>query len=450
MQGPASRRNSELSLLLIAFILASGALALVAIARRPNNFDLADPAPYMIGLTIAYTVVHVFLRKLTAYADALILPLAAILNGLGLAAIYRLEGTRADIQEGIAGTQVMWTVLGLGLFVATLALVRDYKTLAGYKYVLGFIGVGLLLLPITPLGKEVNGAQLWIGLGSFQFQPGELAKICLVIFFAAYLADRKELLAIASKKIGSFHVPDFKHFGPLLVMWGLSLSVMFFEKDLGSSLLFFSIFLVMIYIATARFVYMSIGLALFGIGAYFGYTAFAHVQLRVTTWLNALDSRYVSDESYQLAQSLFAFATGGLFGTGFSQGRPDLIPAAHTDFVFSVIGEELGLLGTSAIVLAFMLLIARGLRIAFNARDDFGQLLAAGLTAILGLQTIIILGGVTRLMPLTGITLPFMSYGGSSMLSNFVLLALLVRISHQTVAEPAPAQTSEILIGGRG
>ncbi|MFP5297673.1 MAG: FtsW/RodA/SpoVE family cell cycle protein [Actinomycetota bacterium] len=450
MQSPATRRNSELSLLLIASILASGALVPVAIARRPNSFDLGDPAPYMVGLSVAYLVAHVFLRKLTAFADSLILPLAALLNGLGLAGIYRLEGTRTDIPEGIAGTQIMWAVLGLGLFIATLVLVRDYKTLASYKYVLGFVGVGLLLLPMTPLGKTVNGARLWIGFGSFQFQPGELAKICLVIFFAAYLADRKELLAIASRKIGNLHIPDFKHFGPLLVMWGLSLSVMFFEKDLGSSLLFFSIFLVMIYIATARFVYMSIGLALFGVGAYLGYTSFSHVQLRVTTWLNALDSRYVTDESYQLAQSLFAFATGGLFGTGFSQGRPDLIPAAHTDFIFSVIGEELGLLGTSAIVLAFMLLIARGLRIAFNARDDFGQLLAAGLTAILGLQTIIILGGVTRLLPLTGITLPFMSYGGSSMLANFVLLALLVRISHQTVAEPAPAETSEILIGGRG
>lgn len=450
MQSPAARRNSELSLLLIAFILVSGALALVTIARRPNSFNLTDPAPYVVGLTVAYLVVHGFMRKVAAFADPLILPLAAILNGLGLAAIYRLEGTRPDIPEGIAGSQVLWAVLGLGLFLGTLLVVRDYKTIAGYKYVLGFIGVGLLLLPMTPLGKTVNGARLWIGMGSFQFQPGELAKLCLVVFFAAYLADRKELLAIASRRIGSFHIPDFKHFGPLLVMWGLSLSVMFFEKDLGSSLLFFSIFLVMIYIATARFVYMGIGLALFAAGAYLGYSSFTHVQLRVTTWLHALDSRYISDESYQLAQSLFAFATGGLFGTGFAQGRPDLIPAAHTDFVFSVIGEELGLLGTSAIVLGFMLLIARGLRIAFNARDDFGQLLAAGLTAILGLQTIIILAGVTRLMPLTGITLPFMSYGGSSMLSNFVLLALLVRVSHQTVAEPAPAQTSEILIGGRG
>lgn len=446
---PAGRRNSELSLLLIAFILGSGALALVTVARNPDNFDLARPAPYMIGITVAYIVVHFAVRKLAAFADALLLPLAAVLNGVGLAAIYRLEETRPDIPKGIAGTQVLWAVLGLALFLATLILIRDYKRLASYKYILGFAGVALLLLPITPLGKTVNGARLWIGFGTFQFQPGELAKVCLVIFFAAYLSERKELLAITSRRLAGLHLPDLKHFGPLLVMWGLSLSVMFFEKDLGSSLLFFAIFLVMIYVATARFVYMGIGIALFGVGAYLGYNAFSHVQLRVTTWMNAFDARYINDESFQLAQSLFAFATGGLFGTGLAQGRPDLIPAAHTDFVFSVIGEELGLMGTTAIVLSFLLLVSRGLKIATQARDDFGQLLALGLTVILGLQTVIILAGVTRLMPLTGITLPFMSYGGSSMLSNFILLALLARISHQSVAEPAPAETSEILIGGR-
>ncbi|MBA2725655.1 MAG: FtsW/RodA/SpoVE family cell cycle protein, partial [Actinobacteria bacterium] len=234
------------------------------------------------------------------------------------------------------------------------------------------------------------------------------------------------------------------------VMWGVSLAVMFFEKDLGSSLLFFAIFLVMIYIATARAVYMLIGFGLFAMGAYVGYQTFSHVQVRVSTWLNVFDPKFISDEGYQLAQSLFALSTGGLFGTGFGQGRPDLIPAASTDFIFSALGEELGLLGTAAVLVGFMLLVARGLRVAVQSRDDFGQLLGAGLTIILGLQTIIILAGVTRMLPLTGITLPFMSYGGSSMLSNFILIGLLIRISHQTTDEPAPAMTSEILIGGRG
>lgn len=449
MQAPASRRNSELSLLIMAFILGAGALLLVTIAKNRDNYDLAKPVPYIVAVVIAFVAAHIVMRKVASFADSLVLPLAAAINGIGLAAIYRLEGTRSDIPKGIVGTQIGWVILGLALFIGTLILVRDYRVLAAYKYVLGFIGVGLLLLPMTPLGVVVNGSRLWVGVGAFRFQPGELAKVCLVIFFAAYLAERKELLAIASRKLGPIHVPDLKHFGPLLVMWGLSLAVMFFEKDLGSSLLFFSVFLVMIYIATARFVYMAFGGLLFVVGSYLGYQAFSHVQLRVTTWLHALDPKYINDESYQLAQSLFAFATGGLFGTGFGQGRPDLIPAAHTDFVFSAIGEELGLLGTSAVVLGFMLLVARGLRVAFNARDDFGQLLAAGLTVILGVQTIIILAGVTRLLPLTGITLPFMSYGGSSLLANFALIALLIRISHQETAEPEPAHTAEILIGGR-
>jgi cell division protein FtsW (lipid II flippase) len=303
-------------------------------------------------------------------------------------------------------------------------------------------------LPVF-VGTEINGARLWIQFAGFSFQPGELAKLGLVIFFAAYLAERKELLAIASRRLLGFHVPDLKHFGPLLVMWGLSLAVMFYEKDLGSSLLFFSIFLVMLYIATARIVYMVFGGLLFVVGATIGYTIFSHVQVRVQVWLDTFNPQTINDESYQLAQSLFALATGGLFGTGLNQGLPDLIPAAHTDFVFSVVGEELGLMGTSAVLLCFILLLSRGLRVAVGARTDFGQLLGAGLTTILGIQTFIILAGVTRLLPLTGITLPFMSYGGSSLLSNFILVALLARISHQNAAEPAPAETAEILIGGR-
>jgi cell division protein FtsW (lipid II flippase) len=435
------RRNAELGLLILAFLVGSGALALVAVARDPDGISIA--APFIAVVVAVYVAAHVLLRKLAPQADPLILPLTAALNALGLAAIYRLS------PERYGPTQVIWTALGVALFIGALYVVQDYRRLAAYKYILGFAGVGLLLLPMTPLGRTVSGARLWVGIGNFSFQPGELAKVCLVIFFAAYLADRKELLAIASRRVLGFHVPDIKHFGPLLVMWGLSLVVMFFEKDLGSSMLFFSIFLAMIYVATARIVYMALGGVLFTIGAYIGYQTFTHVQQRVTVWLDPLDPKLIRDESYQLAQSLFALATGGLFGTGLGQGRPDLIPAARTDFIFSVIGEELGLLGTAAVLLCFMLLVARGLRTAMLARNDFGQLLAAGLTTILGIQTIIILAGVTRLLPLTGITLPFMSFGGSSLLSNFVIVALLARVSHQTASEPVPAHTAEILVGGR-
>ncbi|MGH2787207.1 MAG: FtsW/RodA/SpoVE family cell cycle protein [Actinomycetota bacterium] len=434
------RRNTELSLLIFALIIGCGALAIVAVTRNVDR--LVDAAPFMIALVVCYVVAHIATRRFAAQADALILPLVAILNTIGVTAIYRLDS------EGLGPSQVTWTALGVACFIGTLVVLRDYRSLARFKYLFGFAGIGLLLLPVF-IGTEINGARLWIQFGGFSFQPGELAKLGLVIFFAAYLAERKELLAIASRRLLGLHVPDIKHFGPLLVMWGLSLAVMFYEKDLGSSLLFFSIFLVMLYIATARIVYMALGGLLFLVGATIGYSTFTHVQLRVQVWLDVYNPETINDESYQLAQSLFALATGGLFGTGLNQGLPDLIPAAHTDFLFSVVGEELGLIGTSAVLLCFILLLSRGLRVAVGARTDFGQLLAAGLTAILGLQTFIILAGVTRLLPLTGITLPFMSYGGSSLLSNFILVALLVRISHQTTAEPTPAETAEILIGGR-
>ena len=437
----APRRNTELSLLILALLLGAGALALVALARNSERVSVA--VPLMVTVAVAYVAAHFAMRKAVPQADPILLPVTALLNALGLAAVYRLSPNR------FGPTQVTWTVLGLLVFAATLFVVRDYKMLARYKYILGFSGVGLLLLPITPLGETIRGARLWVSLGSFSFQPGELAKVCLVIFFAAYLAERKELLSIAPRRIAGLHVPDIKHFGPLLVMWGISLAVMFGEKDLGSSLLFFSVFLVMLYIATARVVYMILGGLLFALGAYVGYTMFSHVQERVAIWLDVFDPKLIRDEGYQLAQSLFALATGGLFGTGLGQGRPDLIPDVHTDFIFSAIGEELGLLGTAAVLLGFMLLVSRGFRISVSSDDDFAQLLASGLTAILGIQTVIILAGVTRLLPLTGITLPFMSFGGSSLLSNFVLIGLLARISHQTASAPAPAHTAEILVGGR-
>lgn len=435
----AARRNRELRLLVLALIIGAGALVLVALARDENQ--AAAPAPYMAVVAAGYVIAHFMTRRFAPEADPLLLPLAGVLNVLGLAAIYRLS------PEDLGPLQVTWTLVGLACFIATLVAVRDYNLLARFKYILGFVGVGLLLLPLAPFFRPINGARLWVQIGALNFQPGELAKICLVVFFAAYLAERKELLSFASRRVAGVHVPDLKHFGPLLVMWGLSLAVMFFERDLGSSLLFFSIFLLMLYMATARFVYMVVGGALFAIGAYFGYQMFSHVQTRVTSWLNVFDPKLINDESYQLAQSLFALATGGLFGTGLGLGRPDLIPAAHTDFIFSVIGEELGLLGTAGILVCFMLMVARGMRIALSARDDFPQLLAAGLTSIFAVQTVIILAGVTRLMPLTGITLPFMSYGGSSLLSNFVLIGVLVRVSHQISAAPTPAHTAEILIG---
>ncbi len=435
------RRNTELSLLILGLILGAGAIALVALARSTERLESA--IPLMAIVVVSYVIAHIAMRKLAPQADPLLLPIVAVLNVIGLAAVYRLS------PKGYGPTQVTWTAVGIACFIATLVVVRESRKLSNYKYILGFIGVGLLLLPMSPIGATINGARLWIRIGSLSFQPGELAKVCLVIFFAAYLAERKELLSIASRKVMGIHVPDLKHFGPLLVMWGLSLAVMFYEKDLGSSLLFFSVFILMLYIATARIVYVVLGSLLFVGGAVLGYSMFTHVQDRVEVWLNVFDARLIQDEGYQLAQSLFALSTGGLFGTGLGLGRPDLIPAAHTDFIFSAMGEELGLLGTAGVLLCFILLVGRGLKIAINANTDFGQLLAGGLVVILAVQTIVILAGVTRLLPLTGITLPFMSYGGSSLLSNFILVALLVRISDETARAPDPARTGEILIGGR-
>ncbi|MEA2488004.1 MAG: hypothetical protein QOF16_1658, partial [Actinomycetota bacterium] len=385
----------------------------------------------------------IVMRRSARQADPLLLPLAAVVNTVGLAAVYRLS------PKSLGPTQVVWTIVGIACFVATVVFLKDFRVLARYKYIFGFTGLALLLLPATPLGVPINGAQLWLRFGGFSFQPGELAKLCLVIFFAAYLAERKELLAVASRRVAGIHLPDLKHFGPLIVMWAVSLLVMFYEKDLGSSLLFFSVFIVMLYVATARAAYVAFGGGLFAIGAYLGYSAFSHVRERVDIWLHVFDPKLIKDQGYQLAQGLFALATGGLFGTGLGRGRPDLIPEAATDFIFPVIGEELGLMGTAALLVCFFLLVGRGLKIALAQRDDFGQLLAFGLTAMLGIQTLIILGGVTRLLPLTGITLPFVSYGGSSLLSNFILLGILVRISHHRSGTAAPAHTEEILIGGR-
>jgi cell division protein FtsW (lipid II flippase) len=445
-QAVAGTRNRELSLLILGLIVGGAALALVALAREDGQAAVA--APFITILAVSYIAAHLVIRRFAPRANPLILPLAGVVNALGVTAIFRLSDY--ERYKDTATAQLTWTLVGIACFIGTLLLVRDAQSLARFKYIFGFAGVGLMLLPLMPgIGREINGAQLWVDMGPINFQPGELAKIALVIFFAGYLAERKELLSIASRRVLGMHVPDIKHFGPLLVMWGLSLAVMFYLKDLGSSLLFFSIFLVMLYIATARLIYVAVGGGLFAIGAYIGYQTFTHVQARVQVWMDVFNPKFVNDEGFQLAQSLFALSSGGLFGTGLGQGRPDLIPAAHTDFVFAVLGQELGLMGAGAIVLCFLLMMGQGFRIAITHRDDFGQLLAAGLTTILGVQTFIILGGVTRLLPLTGITLPFVSYGGSSLLSNFILIALLVRLSDQTASHKPPAHTAEILIGGR-
>ena len=423
------RRSTELGLGLIALVLVVGGYILASLAE---NADLpADLLPFLAALVGLFILAHLTVRRFAPRADGVLLPLVIVLNGIGFITIARLDRDLARIQS-------LWVAVGVAAFVATLVLVRRVRVLERYRYTFLLAGVAALLLPLVPgVGFSLNGAQLWARVGPLTFQPGEAAKLLLVVFFAAYLVDKRELLASGSLRVGRLHLPDPKHLGPLLLVWGFSLVVLIFETDLGSSLLFFAVFVAMLYIATSRGGYLLAGSVLFAIGALISYQLFDHVQDRVANWLDPWPA--AGEGVNQLVSALFAFGTGGFAGTGLGLGSPDMIPVVETDFIFAAIGEELGLLGTLSVIIAFLLRIGTGYRIAVQAERPFSKLFAAGLTTIIGVQTFVILGGVTRLIPLTGITLPFVSYGGSSLVANFVLLALLLRISDET-AESAESE----------
>jgi cell division protein FtsW (lipid II flippase) len=376
---------------------------------------------YPLLMVAMFFAAHALLRLFRPQADHYLLPLASILCYVGITLLFRLDGHMARLQ-------VIWLGVGLASMIVLIVALGDYRVLARYRYTLAVVGL-VLLLSTMVLGKEVNGARLWIVLGPLRFQPSELAKILLAIFFAAYLADKKELITTAGRSFAGISLPRLRDLGPLLTMWALSLLLLIFQRDLGSSLLFFGIFLAVLYVATARVSFVLVGIILFILGATLTFFAFSHVQERVDTWLDPLNPETIEDESYQIAQSLFAFAEGGLSGTGLGRGYPDIIPFVETDFIYAAVGEELGLFGAAVLILIYLLLIIRGLYIALHCDNDFGKLLAVGLTAIIALQSFIIMGGDTRLVPLTGITLPFVSYGGSSLVSNFLLLGLLLCIS---------------------
>jgi cell division protein FtsW (lipid II flippase) len=377
-----------------------------------------------------------------------LLPVTVALNGLGLVLIHRLDlaaGDRARaagraMPRGDAPLQLAWTVIGVALFVVVLVVVRDHRQLQRYPYLAMVSGLALLILPaLLPASHSVvNGARIWIRFGPLSFQPGEIAKILLEIFFAAFLVQKRELLALAGRRVLGMELPRGRDLGPLLVAWGASMLVLVRESDLGSSLLFFGVFVVVLYVATQRRSWLLIGLVLFVVGAFVAYHLFGHVRERVDIWLHPFDPTYVSGKSYQLVQGLFGMATGGIFGTGLGQGRPDIVPFANTDFIMSTVGEELGLAGVMGVLTLYLLFVARGLRAALGTRDVFGKLLGAGLAFGLALQVFVQVGGVTRLIPLTGLTLPFMSYGGSSLVTNWILLALLLRISDASRRPAAP------------
>lgn len=418
---PRARGLTQLLLTIFAVLLAVGAYVLV-------TFGLTGKTPQRVAVFVAviggaYLAAHLLVRRLAPGADPAFLPTAAVLAGIGYAMVYRL-------QPKLATQQFAWLLVGLALFVLTLAAIRDQRRLEAFPYTIGLVGIGLLLLPIVPgVGHSVNGARLWVGFGPINFQPAEIGKILVVVFLASYLNARKELLAIAQRRIGPIRLPEPRYMAPILVAWFVSLAVLFLENDLGSSLLFFGIFVVMLWVATGRGTYLAFGLVLFAVGALLGYLIVPHVQVRVAIWLHALTPRYVHDAGYQLAQGEFGMASGGIVGTGLGLGHPGRIPFAYTDFIFAAVGEELGLLGVTAVLLMYVVLVGRGLKAALTSDDGFSKLLATGLATALAVQTFVIVGGVTRVIPLTGVTLPFVSYGGSSLVTNFVLLALLVRVS---------------------
>jgi len=410
-----------MALILFAIVITVGAYVLVTLGKTGKTPP--GVGGFVAVIVAAYVVAQLVVIRFAPGADPVLLPTAAVLAGLGYAIIYRLD-------TGLAAEQLAWLLLSLALFVLVLVAVRDYRALDAYTYTIGLVGLGALLLPIAPgIGETINGARRWVRLGPVSFQPSEIAKVIIVIFLASYLSARKKLLAVATRRIGPLRFPEPRYLGPLFVAWFASLAVLFMEKDLGSSLLFFGIFVVMLWTATGRGSYLVLGLILFVIGATVGYLLFQHVQDRVLIWFHALDPRYLPGKSYQLAQGEFAMATGGIGGTGLGLGHPGLIPFAATDFVYAAIGEELGLFGAVGVLLLYVVLAARGLRAPLLREDGFAKLLASGLTPVIALQTFIIVGGIIRVIPLTAITLPTVSYGGSSLVANFVLLALLVRVS---------------------
>jgi cell division protein FtsW (lipid II flippase) len=438
-----SGRGIELVLLAFAAVLVTGALALV----EANQEQELTQALLWVGLAYLalFAIAHLAVRRFAPYADPLILPCVALLNGLGLVMIHRLDLARVDraLAAGrdapveLVSRQVAWTAIGLALFVAVMWVVRDHRTIARYAYTAGFGGLVLLALPgLLPSSiSEVNGAKLWIRIGGVGIQPGEFAKILLIVFFAAFLVQKRDLFSTAGRRFLGMELPRARDLAPLIVAWGLSVGVLVLERDLGTSLLFFGIVLVLLYIATERVSWLLIGLTFFLGGCFIAYQLFGHVRVRVQVWIDPFAD--FDNTGFQIAQALFSLGTGGVGGTGLGAGRPDLVPYAESDFMLSSLGEELGLIGLAAILLVYLVLITRGLRSALAVRDTFGKLLATGLAFTLALQVFIVIGGASKLIPLTGLTLPFLSYGGSSLVANYALVALLLRISNAARA-PLP------------
>ncbi|MEU4605085.1 FtsW/RodA/SpoVE family cell cycle protein [Kribbella sp. NPDC023972] len=439
---PRSRRGVELLLLIIAVIVSVGAY--VNIGLTVQDEIPASTGYYAAGIGLLALIAHLALRYRAPYADPVLLPCAVVLNGLGVAMIHRVdlgltaaaEAAGREPRAAAAPQQITWTAVGIVLFLAVILVVRDHRRLQALTYTAGLTGLVLLILPLIPgLGVDINGAQIWIRFFGMSFQPGEFAKLCLVIFFAGYLVVKRDVLTLAGHRFLGLDLPRARDLGPILIAWAVSLGVLVFEKDLGSSLLFFGLFLILLYVSTERAGWLIIGGLLFAGGAFFASQTFGHVQKRVDDWLHPFN-----EVGGQVATALMGQAWGGVLGRGLGQGRPELLGFyGQSDFIISSFGEELGLTGLMAIILIYTLIIERGLRTALGCRDIFGKLVATGLAMSFALQVFVIVGGVTGLIPLTGLATPFMALGGTSLVANWAIIALLLRISDQARRPQTPA-----------
>ncbi|WP_110240408.1 FtsW/RodA/SpoVE family cell cycle protein [Nocardioides gilvus] len=436
-----SRRGAELFLLVIALAVGVGAYAAVGLGVQgevPVNI-----VGYGGWLALLVLAAHVALRMLAPYADPVLLPLVAALNGLGLAVIHRIDLAKGNDTGGSAQQQLIWMTLGVILFIGTLFLVRDHRLLQRFTYTSALAAVVLLLLPMVPgLGFRSSGAQIWIKIGGMTFQPGEVAKVLLVVAFAGYLVRHRDALALAGRRVLFLDLPRGRDLGPIMLIWLLSLGILAAQRDLGSALLFFGLFLVLLYVATERPGWLVVGGALFAAGATLAYFSFNHVQVRVKIWRDPMAYIDGTPDSRQLVEGLFGMAWGGLIGRGFGEGSPWRIPVVESDFIMAAIGEELGLTAVMAVLVCYGLIVERALRTALICRDGFGKLLAVGLGSVIALQTFVVIGGVTALIPLTGLTTPFISYGGSSLIANWVIIALIARVSDHA-RKPLPEWTPD-------
>ncbi len=454
--GMKTRRNAELGLL--AFSMAI--VALYGAVVEANQFNTVTTTFWVPAalLLVLFLGLHVVVRFTAPYADPVLIPAVALINGLGVAFLRRLDLARAIANKqpepgffaGTGGRQLAWTLGALILAAILLLVVRDHRVVSRYAYTLGLVGIVLVMIPaVLPASlSEVNGAKLWIILGPITLQPGEFAKLALVSFFAYYLVRKREVLSLASRRFLGIDFPRGRDLGPVVTVWLLSLLVLVFEKDLGTALLYFGLFIVTLYVATERASWLIIGLLLFFGGVYLAYLLgasvggpFANFYDRASIWLDPFGAANYNKVggSYQLVQGLLALGTGGLFGSGPGAGSPGFVPAVRTDFIFAGMGEEIGLFGLSSLLVVYLLIVERGLRAALNVRDSFGKLVAGGLAFTLGLQVFVILGGITGLIPLTGQTTPFLSAGGSSLMANWLLIAMLLRFSN---AARGPAASS--------